>query len=62
MNEFPANRAIQVLLSMALYNTGRHKEAMELALTNLLDTTSDEKLLYFQRGLSYYAQHLDETW
>ncbi|MFB9328938.1 tetratricopeptide repeat protein [Paenibacillus aurantiacus] len=62
MDAFPANRAIQVLLSMALYNTGRHKEAMELALTKLMETTSDEKLLYFGRGLSYYAQHLDETW
>lgn len=59
--EFPHNRALQVFLAMALYNTGQYKQAMELALTNLLETTSDEKLQYFRRGLSYYALHLDET-
>jgi len=62
MKEFPQNRAIQVLLSMALYNTQNYKEALEIALTNLMETTSDEKLQYFKRGLSYYAQNLDETW
>lgn len=62
MKEFPGNRAIQVLLAIALYNTQNHKEAMELVLANLMETTSDEKLQYFKRGISYYAQHLDETW
>ena len=60
--EFPTNRAIQTFLAMALYNTQNYKEAMELVLTNLLETTSDEKLQYFKRGLLYYTQHLDETW
>jgi len=62
VNEFPHNRALQVFLAMALYNTQNYKEAMELALTNLLETTSDEKLQYFKRGLLFYSAHLDETW
>ncbi|MGZ6503331.1 MAG: tetratricopeptide repeat protein [Tumebacillaceae bacterium] len=62
VREFPENRAIQIFLSMALYNSGNHKEAMELALTTLLETTNDEKLQYYKRGLSYYSTHLDETW
>ena len=61
VTEFPDNRALQVFLAIALYNTQQYREAMELALTNLLETTSDEKLQYFKRGLSYYALHLDET-
>jgi len=61
VREFPDDRALQIFLAMALYNTQQYKEAMELVLTNLLDTTSDEKLQYFKRGLSYYALHLDET-
>ena len=61
VREFPDNRALQAFLAMALYNTQNYKEAMELALTNLLETTSDEKLQYFKRPLLYYAQHLDET-
>ncbi len=62
MREFPNNRAIQVFLAMTLYNLRDYKEAMELVLTNLMETTSDEKLQYFRRGISYYALHLDETW
>ncbi|GCF07156.1 tetratricopeptide repeat protein [Dictyobacter arantiisoli] len=60
VREFPHNRALQIFLAMALYNSQQYKEAMELALTNLLETTTDEKLQYFKRGLEYYATHLDE--
>ncbi|HLZ61834.1 MAG TPA: tetratricopeptide repeat protein [Ktedonosporobacter sp.] len=62
MREFPHNRAIQVFLAMTLYNLQQYKEAMELVLTNLMETTSDEKLQYFKRGISYYMLHLDEIW
>lgn len=62
VKEFPNNHALQAFLAMALYNRQQYKEAMELALTNLLETTSDEKLQYFKRGLLFYATHLDETW
>lgn len=62
VKEFPQNRALQIFLSMALYNTQQYKEAMELVLTNLLETTADEKIQYFKRPLSFYAAHLDETW
>jgi tetratricopeptide (TPR) repeat protein len=62
VKEFPHNRAIQVFLAMTLYNLQKYKEAMELVLTNLMETTSDEKLQYFKRGISHYALHLDETW
>lgn len=62
VREFPHNRALQVFLALTLYNTQHYREAMELLLTNLLATTSDEKLRYFERPLSYYAHHLDETW
>ncbi|RZT23538.1 tetratricopeptide repeat protein [Fictibacillus sp. BK138] len=60
--EFPEHRGLQIFYSMALYNTGRYNEAMEIALMNLMETTNDEKLQYFKRGITYYAQHLDETW
>ncbi len=60
VSEFPQNRALQVFLAMALYNTQRHTEAMELLLTNLIETTTDEKLIYYKRPIAYYAAHLDE--
>lgn len=62
VSEFPQNRALQIFLALALYNTQQCKEAMELVLTNLLETTTDEKLHYYQRPLEYYASHLDEIW
>ncbi|HEX2909455.1 MAG TPA: tetratricopeptide repeat protein [Chloroflexia bacterium] len=62
VKEFPENRALQVFLAITLYNTQSYKEAMEIVLNNLLETTSDEKLQYFKRGIMFYSQHLDETW
>lgn len=62
VREFPQSRPLQIFLAITLYNTQQHKEAMELVLTNLLETTSDEKLEYFKRGLLFYTSHLDETW
>jgi tetratricopeptide (TPR) repeat protein len=61
VKEFPDNRALQIFLAMTLYNRQFYQEAMELVLTNLLETTADEKLQYFKRPLLYYASHLDET-
>ncbi|TDQ42897.1 tetratricopeptide repeat protein [Aureibacillus halotolerans] len=62
VTEFPDHRGLQIFYAMALYNIGEHKKAMELVLNNLMETTDDETLQYFKRGISFYAQHLDETW
>lgn len=62
VREFPHNRALQVFLAIALHNTKQDKEAIELLVTNLMETTSDEKLQYFKRPIMYYAQNPDETW
>jgi tetratricopeptide (TPR) repeat protein len=60
VSEFPQHRALQVFLAMTLYNAQQHREAMELLLTNLMETTADETLQYFKRPIVYYASHLDE--
>lgn len=62
VREFPNHRGLQVFLALSLYNMGKYKESTEILLTNLLETTADEKLQYFSRPIKYYAQHLDETW
>ena len=62
VREFPHNRALQVFLAMTLYNTQHYKEAIELLVTNLMETTSDKTLEYFKRPILFYASHLDETW
>jgi tetratricopeptide (TPR) repeat protein len=62
LSEFPQSRPLQVFLAMTLYNAQQCRETMERALTNLAETTADETLQYYQRGIAYYAQHLDEHW
>ncbi|OZB94260.1 tetratricopeptide repeat protein [Paenibacillus sp. XY044] len=61
VQEFPDNRALQVFLAMALYNGQQYKESAQLLITNLMESTADEKLLYFKRGILGYTEDLDET-
>ena len=60
--QFPNNRAMQVFLAIALYNTGECREAVELLLRNLAETTGDEGISAYNRALLFYAGRLDETW
>jgi len=62
MATFPDNRAFQVFLAMTLYNLRRYQEAMELLLTTLAETTSDEAILQYQRAILFYAPQLDQVW
>ncbi|PTM56500.1 tetratricopeptide repeat protein [Desmospora activa] len=59
---FPDHRGMKVFLSMALYNTGQHRDAMELLLQQLLETSDDPTIETYHRALSFYAERLDETW
>jgi tetratricopeptide (TPR) repeat protein len=60
--EFPDDRAMQVFLAMALYNRGRHGEAMGLVLRNLAETSDDTRIRRYERAILYYAPDLDRTW
>jgi len=61
-DRFPENRAMQVFLAMALYNTGEHHPAMRLLLRNLVETTEDSETLVYKEAVLFYADRLDETW
>lgn len=41
---------------------GEHAKAMELLLTSLADTSSDEGILRYQRAIRFYSDKLDQTW
>ena len=60
--EFPADRMFEPFLALALYNVGRHAEAVELLVTCLAETTADEGIAGYRRALLFYAPRLDETW
>lgn len=59
---FPHNRAIQTFYSMTLYNLNEHHQAMELLLTCLIETTTDNEILNYKRAIDFYANKLDKTW
>jgi tetratricopeptide (TPR) repeat protein len=61
VSEFPEDRFMQTFLSLALYNAGECREAVELLLKNLVETTSDPKIKTYERALSFYADRLDEV-
>ena len=62
VGEFPENRALQVFLAMSLYNCGEQREAMELTLRNLIETSGDEDISDYSRAIEFYAGRLDEIW
>jgi hypothetical protein len=47
---------------MTYYNIGQHSKAMELLLNSLVDTSSDEGILRYQRAIRYYSDKLNQTW
>ena len=61
-SEFPEDRAMQTFLALALYNAGECREAVELLLKNLVETTSDPTIKSYERALGFYAGRLDEVW
>ncbi|MCL3992958.1 tetratricopeptide repeat protein [Streptomyces lavenduligriseus] len=59
--EFPDDGALRTFLAMALYNTGRHEEAMRLTLTLLAATSEDPGVRRYRRAIEEYARDLDAT-
>lgn len=60
--EFPSDRALQTFLAMALYNSGEAKEACEILLRVLVETSADTGLGAYREALSLYSEDLDRTW
>ncbi|MDR8408150.1 tetratricopeptide repeat protein [Nonomuraea sp. 3-1Str] len=56
--EFPEDPGLRTFMSMALYNAGRAREAVSTLLKVLAGT---EAAGQYQRAVTYYADHLDET-
>lgn len=60
--EFPEARQMVVFRALALYNSGRCKEACETLLGQLVETTTDPGIGSYERALRLYAEDLDRTW
>ncbi|MBO1002557.1 tetratricopeptide repeat protein [Pseudogracilibacillus auburnensis] len=62
MKLFPENKVIQVFYSMTLYNLKEHQKAMELLLSCLMETTSDDEILSYQKAINFYKDNINEVW
>ncbi len=62
VSEFPADRAMQTFLALALYNVGEHRQAVNLLLKHLVETTSDPGIRSYEKALRFYTGRLDEVW
>jgi tetratricopeptide (TPR) repeat protein len=59
---FPDDRSMQVFRAMTLYNNGQPKEACQVLLQIVSDTTSDERIRSYRTAIDIYAADLDRTW
>jgi tetratricopeptide (TPR) repeat protein len=59
---FPDDPSMQVFRAMALYNNGKPKEACQVLLQIVSDTTSDEGIRSYRAAIDIYAADLDRTW
>jgi tetratricopeptide (TPR) repeat protein len=62
VSEFPADRAMQTFLALALYSVGEHRQAVDLLLKHLVETTSDPGIRSYEKALRFYTGRLDEVW
>jgi len=58
----PDDNAMAVFRALALYNSGRAKEACESLLRLLITTTGDESITRYRSALEEYSADLDRTW
>ncbi|WP_260451647.1 tetratricopeptide repeat protein [Listeria grandensis] len=60
--DFPENKAIAVFASMALYNAKNYKNAMQLAIKIIGETSNDPTIVAYKKAILNYAGDLDATW
>jgi tetratricopeptide (TPR) repeat protein len=60
--QFPTKRAFEAFLAMTFYNLGRAKEAVELLLRLLAETSQAPEISQYRRALTFYAKDLDQIW
>ena len=55
------DNAMKAFLALSLYNLGENKEAVQLLLHLLLETSSDQQIQVYQKALSSYADTLPDS-
>ncbi|WP_327121686.1 tetratricopeptide repeat protein [Streptomyces sp. NBC_01341] len=61
VEEFPDDGALRTFLSMALFNTGEHHEAMQILLRLVAATSDSDRVRRYRPAIEYYAADLTHT-
>jgi tetratricopeptide (TPR) repeat protein len=59
---FPDAAELKVFLAMALHNLGQSKQAVELLLTVLAESSSDAQIQGYREAILFYAQDIERSW
>jgi tetratricopeptide (TPR) repeat protein len=59
---YTEDRAMKIFYAMTLYNLNEHSKAMEILLTNLAQTSSDNNIKIYKKAIEFYSDKLDEVW
>lgn len=62
LSHFPDANELKVFLAMTLYNLGENHEAVGSLLKVIMDTTSDEQIVNYERAIRFYADDLNKKW
>lgn len=61
VSEYPDDGALRTFLSMALFNTGEHHEAMQLLLRLVATTSDSTRVRRYRPAIEHYAADLTRT-
>lgn len=59
---FPDAAELKVFLAMALHNLGQSKQAVELLLTVLAESSNDAEIQNYRDAILFYAQDIERSW
>ena len=62
LERFPGANEIKVFLAIVEHNLGRSKSAVQMLLTLLAETSSDDFIKAYGKAIEFYAQDIDRVW
>lgn len=62
LKHFKGASELTVFLAMALHNLGQSKQAVELLLKVLAETSNDAQIQSLRKAILFYAQDIDRSW
>lgn len=59
---FPDAAELKTFLAMTLHNLGQSRQAVELLLTVVADTSSDAHVAAYREAIRFYARDIERAW